>query len=305
MDRRSDLPRDVVPDPDVIVVPLRPGRSTWPLVPPLLVVILGAGFLAYRASARDWRGASRLYEALAGLTPGPAQVRPAEPPAKALPKAEKPPVPKSEVVTAVTPAPAAEAKPKPKATPEPDPLADIEREAEATRKRTAELESFKEKEAQKLAETEDERRRADRREQRDRMFGRGLALPPEFEKMVRRQQEFIDGQVAAMLGRQQAEMDEFRKRFFDGHAQGFALGPQANPAAPPVWPPMQPGFPRPPARRRNGGDAPREGVFRTPDGGVGRFRQFQGPGGAGFELHWQSGGGTADAPPPPRPRVVD
>ena len=57
-------------EPDVIVVPYRAARAPVSLLPPLLIVLLGTAFLAYRARSADWRGISSFFE------PRPRQASP-------------------------------------------------------------------------------------------------------------------------------------------------------------------------------------------------------------------------------------
>jgi hypothetical protein len=343
---------------DVIVVPHRPGGSWAKFLPPLLVVLLGTVFLAYRSSSRDWRGVFALFDGPSLSSSGPAsKTTPASPPSLALndkappadlPKTQEPPAPapatKAQPPTApVTPAPEpstskppAESadKPKDEAT-----LDDIKREAEKTRDRIAELEKFKEEEAKRLEDTEDERRKADRNDRMARRFrfnGRPIA-PDQVEKMI----EALREQHERLLQRMMEGQGELGREFFGDRDQpGFGREPRAfampDPFAMP-WPPRFPQLDRgraqaDPGRRGQGQrqgqrNDPEEKVFRTPDGGIGRLREFRGPGGmSGFEMRWELKGGDRlgavvpktpraprpalpfkgeEVPPPPRARVFD
>src|SRR5262249_23794448 len=147
---------------------------------PLLVVLIGTSFLAYRANSQEWRGFTALFEPSAWAWHWPSkapETRPS-PPALALttPKARpapdalepaKPKPPKRDSADAPNAQPPAPATPKPDADPT---LEDIRREAEKTRERLAELERIKEEEEKRLQETEKERRQADRQDQLARRF---------------------------------------------------------------------------------------------------------------------------------------
>src|SRR4051812_46331890 len=66
-------------EPAVIVVPYRAGRQSAKLLPPILLVLLGTGFLAYRARSSDWRGISAFFEAPPRVSLAAASPRPTEP----------------------------------------------------------------------------------------------------------------------------------------------------------------------------------------------------------------------------------
>ena len=46
--------------PGIFVVNQRPTSLSAKLLPPLFLIVLGAGFLAYRSAVADWRGISAL-----------------------------------------------------------------------------------------------------------------------------------------------------------------------------------------------------------------------------------------------------
>jgi hypothetical protein len=343
---------------DVIVVSHRPGGSSGKFLPPLLVVLLGTLFLAYRSSARDWRGVFALFDGPSWSSSGPAsRTAPTNSPSLAL-NDKTPPAdaPKTEESTATASATKAQPSAVP-VTPAPEPstskppaesadkpkdgatLDDIKREAEKTRDRIAELEKFKEEEAKRLEDTEDERRRADRNDRMARRFrlnGRPIA-PDQVEKMI----EALREQHERLLQRLIEGQGELGREFFgDRDRPGFGREPRAfampDPLAMP-WPPQVPRLDRgraqaDPGRRGQGqrqgkGNDPEEKVFRTPDGGLGRLREFRGPGGtSGFEMRWELKGGNGlgavvpktprppqpgqrfkgeEVPPPPRAKVFD
>lgn len=321
--READMPP--TRDGGIIVVTQRPGNAAARLFPPLLIVLIGMGFLAYRSSAREWRG-------LPGWLDARTWARPAARPEFAL-DVRKPrtlaEIERDEARASAKPEVAPEDKKAPEiaaplGAPEVDTAGDIEREAEATRKRTEELQKAKDLEAQKLAETEDERRAADpgRRRGPRMLFRGGMAGgfprggPADLQKMMEAHRQMMERQMEAIMNGQQKDMEEFRQ-FLDaqrprqGRGQGFAFGPALPPPMNP-WPPqLMPRFGRnPQAPGAANGAEPAEEVFRVPGGGVGRIRRFQGPNGMGqgFEFHLQQGPDDADPvppPPPPRPRVID
>lgn len=302
-------------EPAVIIVPYRPGRVSAKLLPPILLVLLGAAFLTYRARSPDWRGVSALFEARSAPTPAPAaslaraeepRARVDEPPARVV--EPTPTVPKADPAGAVeargqkgaTAQEAEKEKEKgaklagPRA--EEDPLEDIRREAEKTRERRAELEQLKEREARKLDETAEERLQADRH---DRRFNPGFRVgrvPPEqVEKMLRAQGEQLRRrmeQMAAMQRRRMEQMAALQRGFFNDREPMFAPPP----------PPPLPRFPADP----------------LPDNGLGRFADPRGPGGPQvFRFQFRRDGGflmddddpppspPPPAPPPPGPRGFD
>lgn len=311
-------PRPTAPEPAagsepvVTVVPYRPDRTGVKFLPPLLILVLCVGFLAYRSSARNWRGASAFDgNVWSWLLPRPPVRSEPGPPAKVARTTPVPTRPNADLAGNSQPAP----------SPKDDALGDIEREAEATHKRIAELEKMKEEEAKKLAQTEDQRRREAQRDN-PRQFRlpaaeieRRLAALRELQRhqideMMRRQMAWMNDQMARngarandqrrwldeMQRRQLDEFNDFQRRFFN-HANGAGLpeipgGPGPRPMAP-----LMPRFGQVPS-----GPGGRQGEqrFFTPDGGIGRFRGFSGPDGvSGFEMHWQSG---PDAPADPIPR---
>jgi hypothetical protein len=301
--RRRDLdhpgrPKQPAPggggQPPLIVVPHRPGGFSPMLLPPLFIVLLGAGFIAYRVRTPDWRGLSfewswPTFGNRPTSTPAPAPI---------LALKTEPAKPELVPPRPVEPAkPKDEPKPSPdlagKAAAEVDPLGDIEREAEKTRERIATLEKLKEQESQKLAETEDERRQADRG------LLRGRRIPPDqLRKMIEAHR--------AQLAQQMAMIEEFQRRQFDRMAQLHPdffrpgrMGMLPDPFATPKGNGMFPGF---------------EGFMPMPQGGVTQLREWRGPNGMrGFEMRWRSRparpepGDTPPPPPPPRPeaRIID
>ncbi|MFO0951078.1 MAG: hypothetical protein U0835_07995 [Isosphaeraceae bacterium] len=318
-------------EPVVILVPERRSVSSALFLPPLILVLLGACFLSYRAASRDWRGFFALLEPAPPSTTAPEPKRPAavetpaspaqpepaapappatNPPATVAPLAEadaaaKPSTP-APAVPALTPPVAAAEKPAPAAgaLEEKQTREDIAREAEKTRDRIAELEKFKENQAKKLEETEDERRQADR----ENLFRRGMRFriqPVPFEQVdkmiaeMRRQQEQF---LAEHLG----QLQKFERDFFEN-----GRAPQARPRGranrPGGWPPGI-GEVVPRGDAAPGAADGEEKVFRTPNGGTVRYRAFKGPGGmTGYQMRFQmeDGGMGRAAPPPPLPGIPD
>jgi len=283
--------------PAVIIVPYRPGGHSARLLPPILLVLLGAAFLAYRARSPDWRGASALFESRPKLASIPNPARAAEPPARVAEPAptvpEAKPVASTEFKRSEDPREREKgAKPAgPKR--EVDPLEDIRREAETTRQRMAELEGHKEREARKLDETADERQRADRIDRRFRpRFRAGQVAPEQVEKMLREQGEQLRRQMDLMALRQRRQMEQMA-------SMQRGLFPDHGPTFYPPPPLPLPRFPADP------------GPFRpAPAGGMTRLHEFRGPDGTRvFRFQFRRGGGPpADEdppPPPPPPRKFD
>jgi hypothetical protein len=285
-DPEGEAPPVAPVDPNVIFVNERPSRGSARLLPPLLILLLGLTFLAYRVRSSDWRGLSALFE-----TRATSPAVKADDPSKALAlKTDPPPpaaAPKPEAaLEKATPLadkelPKAEAKAA-------DPLDDIRKEAEKTKEKIAELEKLKEREAKRLDDTADERAEQERRE---RPLRRGLAQA-DIEKMLRRHRAMLDQQMAWMeqMHRQHRDrMSQMERDFFNGRM--------------PMDMPM-PGFNVPDRNRVRPGP---DGIFRLPNGGVGRFRDFGGPNGPrGFVWEFRQGGPDAgqvpdDTPPPPEP----
>lgn len=294
--RRSKPPARAV-DPGVIVVPHRPGGFSPLLLPPFLIVLLGAGFLAYRVQTPDWRGltwswnrpnsGSRLLPQL-----GPALALETQP-APALPSPSEP----------------AETKGKPQPEPETaekkeiDPLDDIQREADKTRERIETLEKLKLEQDKKLAENEGQRR-AD-----EPWFfrGRGMAMnPDQLRRMIEAQRAIFEQQMAMMEQFQQRQLERMSPRqrdFFGQGKKGNLPGPMAMPF---------------PMLRGNALTPFGEGFMAIPEAAGPQFREFRGPNGQrGFELRWQTrrvnpgmkpdaaGAQPPPAPPRPEPRVFD
>jgi hypothetical protein len=291
--------------PGVFVVRHRPVGFSAGLVPPLLLVILGASFLVYRSAASDWRG---IFALLSGPSRDSAPLV-KEAPALVLNDPPKPEAAEVAVAAAAAPAAPADASKdepvKPKVTEPANPLEDIKREAEKTKEKIAELERLKEEEKTKQDRTAPARKKLPTlreqklAEQRDRMIAGQRDL-------LRRQMSWM----AEMQERQMREMANMQRRFmsrdfagmpfprFDGMADGGFL-PGRQPQVPPrglgnaPWPP-QPG---------NLDD--KEVVQKTPDG-VRKFRRFQGPNGAqGFTFEFRSNDPLGVIPPPPEPKKFD
>ena len=274
--------------PGVYVVTQRPASLSTKLLPPLLLVMVCAGFLAYRNASADWRGISVLTEWFSG----PASTARLEPPVSVPPalalntEPEKPPAEPAPETTQVEPAPKVEI----------DPLGDIQRESEKEKARIAELEKIKAREEEKFAATEAQRRTEQQREKLRKRHGidpRHLAQIQDMQReIMRRHQEMFERLNLENMD----AMADMRKRFLGRDfpivpgmpmpGLGFGLGM--------IPPPPMPGA--------GDGKDNEEVVQRTPDGGIIRFRRSQGPNGAtGFELHFRSGNGNKSVPPPPRP----
>jgi hypothetical protein len=266
---------DVDLDLGVIVVPHRDGGSSAKWLPPLFLVMLGAAFLAYRASASDWRGFS--FEQIASLwsSQPAAKVEAPKPPAATAPELalnneSSPPVPE----TKSAPKPHAVAKtgadtPKeadPKASV--DPLEDIRREAEKTKEQIAKLEKLKEEESKKLADTADERRLADRNGRR------GMAI-----KQLEEQQRRFEQQIAQLEAMHRRQFAQMFQRQRDAMRQ-FGMGGRSDVPGPGRM--VRPGAGR-------GLVAPPPDLFMgLPRNGDAEVREFFGPGGVhGFEMRWQ------------------
>ncbi|MFO0908722.1 MAG: hypothetical protein U0794_10245 [Isosphaeraceae bacterium] len=329
--QRRDRPD---PEPVVVIAPAPSGGSSARFLPPLLVLFLCGIFLAYRTAAHDWRGLSAWLEGLWSPASSPVN------PALALNSATEP---QPEPAAPVPDAPAnpaadepAQAPPDPKAqVPAVDPAADAEREAEATRKRIEELEKFKAEQDRKLAETEDQRREKAEQDHIRRHFnlGPGPINRADIDRQIAAQHELLRRQMEEVMRRQMAWIEETQRRHFEQFRRGLdrdmngAEGDaNANDGAG-GWPPRGFGFGMPmpvPGFDRNGRPQPplmprfgqrnarpggeEEGEFRTPDGGVGRFRRFRSDDGAisRFEYRWQSSDPGMPVPPPPQPgRVFD
>ncbi len=295
-------------EPGVIIVPYRPGRHSAKLLPPIVLVLLGTGFLTYRARSNDWRGISSLFESR------PNVVKAAAPPALALSTEPAPIVPeplppiaekvgepeKTEPKLEPKSEPEPKPEPQPQRKPEPaaDPLDEIQREADATRQRIAELEKLKEREAQKLDETAEERERADRLNRRNTLrFRVGQQVPPEvIERMLRAQQAELRRQMQAMAEFQRRQMDQMaalQRDFFNDRDRMMR-----------VPPPPQPQLGRPERQAANPDVVER----KLPNGGIARFREFRGPNGQqGFQFEIRSRELTNDddtpIPPPPQPAL--
>jgi hypothetical protein len=134
-------------DASVIVVKHRPGGFSPLLLPPLLIVILGALFLGYRASESNWQGLS--WERLASLWPSHPNRHDATPgPDLALnslatdpASTEKEASPEPETGGASAEPATATASPTEKS--EAEFLDEIRRESERAKERNAELERVK------------------------------------------------------------------------------------------------------------------------------------------------------------------
>jgi hypothetical protein len=299
-------------------------------LPPLLIVLAGAAFLAYRSQADDWRGLSAFdprwwswsgqhatskpgpdlaLKTAPEPTPAPAPVKPEAP---AAPKVEEPP----------SPAVASAEKPE-KPKPEADPGDDIEREAARTRERIAELEKMKQQEADRLAATEDQRRQEERLTRRDRMPRFQGINPGDLDKLLQAQHAQLARQMAQMVEVQRRLMerlDELDRQFF-GRGMGRGVPGAGSPFPPgfgmvappdfvdrfnftpegirraPVPPPPGPG-PGMDNGNANGNGNARNNAARSR---APQIRQFRGPGGVtGFEMRWSNvPDDRSDVPPPP------
>lgn len=276
-------------DPKIIVAPYQPeGASAAKLFPPILIVLLGVVFLAYRSRSADWRGISALFER---RPPAAVPAAPAPPP-EALAKAE---IPMPAATEPIVESEKSDDKKKKKdvkdAQATVEPIDEIEQQAEKTRARIAKLEKAKELAARKLDESADDRERADRLARRNQRGLRGAVAPQDLEKMLRAQQKALAQLMDQMQRRQMAWMNQRQREFFG------PMGPHTTRA---------PGFPMPAPFP---GFAPMLGPEGQPLPGNGvRFREFRGPGGHRFEMHWE--GRTLvpqddrdEPPPPPVPRL--
>ncbi len=294
----------------VIVVPYRPTSSVVAkLLPPLLIMLMGAGFLAYRTRAADWRGLYALLD---------SSIRPKFAP---LPKAA---ATKQSAQTTSTPQPTAfppvaKVDPKPEepkfapksvapATPElskADPIDDIAREAEKTKDKIAALKKLKERASEQLDQTAQSRERADSQKPKQPRFRReipadeleqqlhdlmaqGMGLKPgEIDKRMRNQNEQFFHLLEQMQRRQMAFLDEMQRDIFENARPARRIRPPAGfpPAAAMPRPLPWPGF--------------------VPNGnGNAQFREFRGPNGMrGFEMRWRDRGrdDMLKPPPPPEP----
>jgi hypothetical protein len=299
----SDFEPDIPPDPrggpTVIVVKEQPSRGLALLLPPLFIVMIGAGFLAYRARANDWRGLAALFETaptrnLVAKVDNPPT--PSRPPLSVPDPKPDAPVPQTEPeIPQTQPEPPTQAEPPPTAKADDPFKTDIEAEAEKTREKIAELERLKEREAEELAATEADRRAADRPAPKlPRFQFRGIP-PEEIEKLLQNQREQM-AFAEKLMERQLREMAEMQRRFLR----------EGVDTPDPRWPPRF-AIPMPraeapllPRAGRPGAGNNGDRIIRTPDGGIARFRQFQGPNGAQrFEWRWESA-----QPPGARPRFV-
>ena len=275
-------PSDVDLDEGVIVVPHRPGGFSAKLLPPLFLVMLGAAFLAYRASASDWRGFS--FESMTSLwsTSPRAKAETAKPQAEtdtalalkndtSVPEAESPPEPEHLAKTDAD-APK-EADPNAGV----DPLEDIRREAEKTKEQIAKLEKLKEEESKKLADTADERRRADQNGRR------GLAarrIPPEqLKRMIAEQHRRFEQQFALMEAMQRRQFDQM---FQNQRELMKRWGMDGGPGLPGQGRMIVPG------PGNNFGGPPPDLFMGLPGNAQPEIREFVGPGGVHrFEMRWQ------------------
>ena len=137
--RTKARPRTPSVEPGIIVVPYRSGRQSARLVPPIVLVLLGTAFLAYRAPnsrpARDLLTHRARSAGCPAARPRRVLIAASVPPPEPAGKAAEPPAARAEEVKQAGPAPT------PEAVAEVDPRADIECEAEKTRERIAELDA--------------------------------------------------------------------------------------------------------------------------------------------------------------------
>jgi hypothetical protein len=284
-------------DEDVIVVPHRPGGFSPLLLPPFLIVLLGAGFLAYRVQTPDWRGLTWSWNPPKSNSrllsqPGP-EVALKTQPAPAVP------APTEVAETKEEPQP----KPESAETKEIDPLDDIQREADKTKERIETLEKLKLEQDKKLAENEGKRRA----EEPWFFRGRGMGMnPDQLRRMIEAQRAILEQQMAMMEQFQQRQLERMSPRqrdFFGQGKTGTLPGQMALPF----------GFPPGNALTPFG-----EGFMAIPEAGAPQFREFRGPNGQrGFELRWQTrrlnpgmkpdaaGAPPPPTPPRPEPRVFD
>jgi hypothetical protein len=275
--------------PGVYVVRPRPVGFSAKLLPPLLLVILGAGFLIYRSTASDWRGVFALFS----RSP---RAMVSKPVAKQAPLLALNDAPKTEEPQPVAPAVTKEEPAKAKAEVPVNPLEDIKREAEKTKEKIAELEKLKEEEKAKQDSTSRQRQNMPR------------------DRMIAAQRELLKRQMAWMAEiqeRQMREMADMQRRFLGRDFAGMPF---------PAFPDMDMGINNggflpgmPPRGLRNApappqpqpGDDGKEIVRKTPEG-VTKFRRFQGPNGSqGFIYEFRSNTPQAKVPPPPEPKRFD
>ena len=203
--------------PELYFEPHRPGRVDRRFLPPALILLLGAGLIAYRLAIPDWHWDLAAKPPPKSMTPTPAS--------KSGPVATKPAAPK-----AVPDAVARAARD------------DIRREAEREKARREEIERLKEEEGRRLAaeERRDPRPMPDPRVghlipgDRERQF-RGWADDQaeahrrRFEAMVREQQELQRRRMEEIWGRHQAMIDQMQPRPLpgtpDARSFGFAMPP--------------------------------------------------------------------------------
>lgn len=285
--------------PGVYIVRHRPSGISGGLLPPLLLVILGAGFLVYRSTASDWQGIFALFS---GSSRAAARAAVTEPPALALNDPPKPVPAEIPKPAAPAPSPALEAPkaepPQPKEEPA-NPLEDIKREAEKTKEKIAELEKLKEEEKAKQDSTAPRRRNQ----------------PNDRDRMIAAQRELLRRQMAwmtEMQERQMREMADMQRRFMGRDFAGMPMPSfpgidMGNGGFRPGPPPLTPhrglrGAQPPP---QPGNPDGKEVVRKTPEGTT-RIRRFQGPNGSGGVIfEFRSNPKPADVPPPPEPGRID
>jgi hypothetical protein len=302
--------------PGVFVVRSRPSGFSAGLLPPLLLVMLGANFLVYRTVASDWRGVFALFSRSSPIPV--AKEAPAlvlnDPPKPAVPElvapVPEPVAPVPEPVAPVVPAAPEVAKEepiKPKVEPPANPLEDIQREAEKTKEKIAELEKLKEEEKAKQDSTATERQKLPT--QMDRMLA---ARQRAVERMLADQPELLRGPLGAIVEGQMREMAEMPRRFM---GRDFGNLPQppfpgldmGNGGFPPGQQPRRAPWglnntPQPPQPGNLNG---KEVVRKTPEGTT-TVRRFRGPNGSqGMMFEFRSNNPRAAVPPPPEPRRFD
>ena len=264
------------PAPGVFIV--REGRaSSGRLLPPVLIVLAGATFLAYRSGRADWRGLDAFRRwSWPTITWTPPAAGKAGPRAGAthVPRIQPTPAPgPSLALKAPEPSPKPADAPRDKAASEADPLDEITREAERTKGRIAELERAKAEEARRLDETADERREADRASRgRPRLRLPG-GIPADLDKLMREMQREQSAQFEAFERDARKQMEQMRRNFLGGRMPGMP-GPGM-------------GFPFDRGNARGGFGGWPPGVT---------IRESRGPGGVRrFEMRW------GNVPRPPRP----